>query len=127
MSLREHLRLTTIRDTLLVGFTALVFCLVVAGTIGWIAVRAGAGADSYPPDGSGDNQAEYKGSEADQQSISDGGQPKMFPQAHCAVTGSMSPSCTRVTRKFVPTGSVPENHIGPESPPNAFARESDLK
>lgn len=43
MSLREHLRLTTIRDTLLVGFSALVFCLVIAGTIGWIAVRAGAG------------------------------------------------------------------------------------
>lgn len=42
MSLREHLRLTTIRDTLLVGFSALVFCLIVAGTIGWIAVRAGA-------------------------------------------------------------------------------------
>jgi methyl-accepting chemotaxis protein len=43
MSIREHLRLTTIRDTLLVGFTALVFCLIVAGTIGWMAVRAGAG------------------------------------------------------------------------------------
>ena len=43
MSIREHLRLTTIRDTLLVGFAALVFCLVVAGTVGWIAVRAGAG------------------------------------------------------------------------------------
>lgn len=43
MSIREHLRLTTIRDTLLVGFGALVFCLVVAGTFGWIAVRAGAG------------------------------------------------------------------------------------
>lgn len=43
MTIREHLRLTTIRDTLLVGFAALVFCLVVAGTIGWIAVRAGAG------------------------------------------------------------------------------------
>ena len=43
MSIREHLRLTTIRDTLLVGFAALVFFLVVAGTIGWMAVRAGAG------------------------------------------------------------------------------------
>jgi methyl-accepting chemotaxis protein len=42
MSIREHLRLTTIRDTLLVGFAALVFCLIVAGTIGWMAVRAGA-------------------------------------------------------------------------------------
>ncbi|HEY5085794.1 MAG TPA: methyl-accepting chemotaxis protein [Gemmatimonadaceae bacterium] len=43
MSIRAHLRLTTIRDTLLVGFGALVFCLIVAGTIGWVAVRAGAG------------------------------------------------------------------------------------
>jgi methyl-accepting chemotaxis protein len=43
MSIREHLHLRTIRDMLLVGFSALVFCLVVAGTIGWIAVRAGAG------------------------------------------------------------------------------------
>jgi methyl-accepting chemotaxis protein len=43
MSIREHLRLTTIRDTLLVGFSALVFCLIVAGTVGWMAVRAGAG------------------------------------------------------------------------------------
>jgi len=43
MSIREHLRLTTIRDTLLVGFAALVFCLVIAGTVGWMAVRAGAG------------------------------------------------------------------------------------
>jgi methyl-accepting chemotaxis protein len=43
MSVREHLRLATIRSTLLVGFSALVICLVVAGTIGWIAVRAGAG------------------------------------------------------------------------------------
>jgi methyl-accepting chemotaxis protein len=43
MSVRERLRLTTIRDTLLVGFGALVLCLVIAGTIGWIAVRAGAG------------------------------------------------------------------------------------
>jgi methyl-accepting chemotaxis protein len=42
VSIRDHLRLATIRDTLLVGFAALVFCLVVAGTIGWIAVRAGA-------------------------------------------------------------------------------------
>lgn len=42
MSLREHFRLTTIRDTLLVGFGALVLCLVVAGAVGWIAVRAGA-------------------------------------------------------------------------------------
>jgi methyl-accepting chemotaxis protein len=42
VSIRDHLRLTTIRDTLLVGFGALVFCLVVAGTVGWIAVRAGA-------------------------------------------------------------------------------------
>jgi methyl-accepting chemotaxis protein len=42
LSIREHLRLSTIRDTLLVGFAALVFCLVVAGTLGWIAVRAGA-------------------------------------------------------------------------------------
>src|SRR6185437_1957059 len=39
----EHLRLTTIRDTLLVGFAALVFCLVIAGIVGWMAVRAGAG------------------------------------------------------------------------------------
>ena len=43
MSIREHFRLTTIRDTLLVGFGALVFFLVVAGTVGWIAVRAGVG------------------------------------------------------------------------------------
>src|SRR6185312_4150750 len=43
MSIREHLRLTTIRDTLLVGFAALVICLVIAGTVGWMAVRAGAG------------------------------------------------------------------------------------
>ena len=42
MSIREHLRLTTIRDTLLVGFAALVSCLIIAGAIGWIAVRAGA-------------------------------------------------------------------------------------
>ncbi len=43
MSIREHLRLATIRDTLLVGFTALLLCLVVAGIVGWVAVRAGAG------------------------------------------------------------------------------------
>lgn len=43
MSIREHLRLTTIRDTLLVGFSALVLCLIIAGTIGWMAVRAGTG------------------------------------------------------------------------------------
>jgi methyl-accepting chemotaxis protein len=41
VSIREHMRLTTIRDTLLVGFAALVLCLVVGGALGWIAVRAG--------------------------------------------------------------------------------------
>jgi methyl-accepting chemotaxis protein len=35
-------RLSTIRDTLLVGFGALVLCMFVAGIIGWGAVRAGA-------------------------------------------------------------------------------------
>ncbi|HXC24391.1 MAG TPA: methyl-accepting chemotaxis protein [Gemmatimonadaceae bacterium] len=35
-------RLSTIRDTLIVGLGALVLCLLVAGIIGWGAVRAGA-------------------------------------------------------------------------------------
>ncbi len=43
MTIREHLRLGTIRDTLLIGFGALVVFLVIAGVIGWGAVRAGAG------------------------------------------------------------------------------------
>jgi methyl-accepting chemotaxis protein len=38
----HRLRLNTIRGTLVVGFTALVTCLVIAGATGWIAVRAGA-------------------------------------------------------------------------------------
>ncbi|MEO6779239.1 MAG: methyl-accepting chemotaxis protein [Gemmatimonadaceae bacterium] len=42
MNIRARLRLGSIRDTLLIGFAALVICLVAAGTIGWIAVRAGA-------------------------------------------------------------------------------------
>jgi len=37
-----HLRLSSIRTTLLLGFGALVLCLVAAGTLGWMAVRAGA-------------------------------------------------------------------------------------
>ena len=37
-----HLRLSSIRTTLFLGFGALVLCLVAAGTFGWIAVRAGA-------------------------------------------------------------------------------------
>ena len=37
-----HLRLSSIRTTLFLGFGALVFCLVAAGTLGWMAVRAGA-------------------------------------------------------------------------------------
>ncbi len=41
MSIRESLQLDSIRDTLIVGFGALVLCLVGAGAIGWIAVRAG--------------------------------------------------------------------------------------
>lgn len=42
MTFRDHLRLRTIRDTLFVGFSALVLCLIIAGAIGWMAVRAGA-------------------------------------------------------------------------------------
>ncbi|MDQ2668425.1 MAG: methyl-accepting chemotaxis protein [Gemmatimonadota bacterium] len=42
MTFREHLRLSTIRDTLFVGFGALVFFLIIAGVVGWMAVRAGA-------------------------------------------------------------------------------------
>jgi len=42
MSLAERFRLHTIRERLLAGFAALVFFLIVAGTVGWIAVRAGA-------------------------------------------------------------------------------------
>lgn len=41
MSVSERVRLLRIRDTLLVGFGALVLCLAAAGTIGWVAVRAG--------------------------------------------------------------------------------------
>lgn len=37
-----HLRLSSIRTTLFLGFGALVLCLVAAGTLGWMAVRAGA-------------------------------------------------------------------------------------
>ena len=43
MSLAERFRLDTIRERLFAGFAALVFFLVVAGTVGWVAVRAGAG------------------------------------------------------------------------------------
>lgn len=41
MSVSERFQLLRIRDTLLVGFGALVLCLIAAGTIGWVAVRAG--------------------------------------------------------------------------------------
>lgn len=41
MSLLERLRHRTIRRMLVLGFGALVLCLVTAGTIGWVAVRAG--------------------------------------------------------------------------------------
>lgn len=43
MSFAKLFKLRTIRERLLVGFAALVFFLVVAGTTGWMAVRAGAG------------------------------------------------------------------------------------
>lgn len=42
MSITRLLRLDTIRGTLIVGFAALVACLVVAGITGWVAVQAGA-------------------------------------------------------------------------------------
>lgn len=41
MSASERVRLLRIRDTLLVGFGALVLCLAAAGATGWVAVRAG--------------------------------------------------------------------------------------
>lgn len=37
----ERVRLGRVRDTLLIGFGALVLCLAAAGSIGWMAVRAG--------------------------------------------------------------------------------------
>lgn len=39
-TMRTLLRLATIRDTLFVGFGALVLCMILAGSIGWIAVQA---------------------------------------------------------------------------------------
>lgn len=41
MRASERFRILRIRDTLLVGFGALVLCLAAAGTIGWVAVHAG--------------------------------------------------------------------------------------